>query len=265
MDIPLIGLGTWNLRGKECQQIAKMALEVGYQHIDTAFSYENHKEIGKAIKGFPREKLFLTTKFLLSLLDEKKIEKSLETICDLALKELKTEYVDLLLIHWPDRNYPLEAILSGMHALAQKEKIRFPGVSNYTQHHLQDAYNAGLVVPFNQVEFHPYLYQKELLSFCRLQGTQLIAYRPFGKGKLLVDEPLFAKIGAEHKKTPAQVVLRWIIQKKIPVVPKASSLAHLEENLHIFDFSLTPEEEGQIDKLHKNLRYCMTEWAEFDY
>lgn len=149
--------------------------------------------------------------------------------------------------------------------LIEKEKVHFVGVSNYTQHHLQDAYDANLKVDFNQVEFHPYLYQKDLWELCKQHGTRLIAYRPFGKGKLLQEEPLLDKIGAKYGKSPAQVVLRWIIQKNIPVIPKASSREHLLENIQIFDFALTQQEEEQINSLHRNIRYTNVEWSEFDY
>ncbi|NGX40170.1 MAG: putative oxidoreductase [Chlamydiae bacterium] len=274
MKIPLIGLGTWGLWGAECERIVRLALEIGYCHIDTAFAYENHKQIAKAIRGFPREELFLTTKFALgqvtktmtlSQVDDKRILKSLEKTCDKALKELGTDYLDALLIHWPNRERPIVEILAAMHRLADKGKIRYPGVSNYTIHHLQDAYDAGLSVPFNQVEFHPHLYQKELLDFCQSHGTQLIAYRPFGKGKLLGEEPLFAELGQKYGKSPAQIILRWIIQKKVPVIPKASSEDHLRENFTIEDFSLSEEEEKSIDLLDQQKRYTNPTWGDFKY
>lgn len=264
MEIPLIGLGTYSLREKECTEIVKMALDIGYRHIDTAFAYENHKAIAKGIKNFNREKLFLTTKLWMRQ-EVSNVEKAVEELCDQALNELNCEYLDLLLIHWPDRALPMEAILEAMFQLVDKGKIRSPGVSNYTIHHLQDAYDAGLKVPYNQVEFHPYLYQKELLEFSKLHGTQLIAYRPFGKGKLLQEEPLFKEIGEHHNKTSAQVILRWILQKNIPIIPKASSQTHLIENFNLFDFELTSEEEAQMDQLNKNYRFCTGDWNEFNY
>lgn len=252
--------------GQQCIGIITEALDIGYRHFDTAFAYQNHKEIGKAIQSFDRSSLFISTKLAIGLtqIDDHHIDRSMEAACDLALKELKIDYLDLLMIHWPDRKRPLEAILAAMHKLVEKGKLRFPGVSNYTKHHLQDAYDAGLSVPFNQVEFHPYLYQKDLLDFARAHGTELIAYRPFGKGELL-QEPLFKEIGKRHEKTPAQVVLRWCIQKGIPVIPKASSAKHLEANIDVFDFALSTEEESAIDLLNKNARYCLIEWNEFEY
>ncbi len=267
VEIPLIGFGTWLLSGRECENAVRLALEAGYRHIDTAFHYENHNEIAKAIKGYDREKLFITSKLAIGLgqIDDQSVQKSVERALDTALKELQTDYLDLFLIHYPDRDRPIEEILEAMHALVSKGKLRSPGVSNYTQHHLQDAYDRGVKVPFNQVEFHPYLYQKELLEFSLKNGTRLIAYRPFGKGQLLEDEPLFASIGKGHNKTAGQVVLRWIIQKNIPVIPKASSEDHIRENLALFDFELSNKEMAQIDGLNKNFRYCAREWNEFNY
>lgn len=267
MEIPLLGFGTYLLKGKECEKAVSIALEVGYRHFDTALAYENHKDIAKAIKGVDRNELFLTSKLWLtsSNIDDQNVEESVEKELDLVLSELKVDYLDLFLIHWPDRNRPLEAILKAMHKQVEKGKLRFPGVSNYTQHHLQDAYDQGLKVPFNQVEFHPYLYQKQLLDFALQHGTRLIAFRPFGKGKLPSAEPLFAEIGKVHNKTASQVILRWIVQKDIPVIPKATSEKHIRENFTIFDFNLSTEEMEQIDALNKNFRYCDNDWNEFDY
>jgi len=265
MEIPLIGLGTYQLLGKKCEQVVKKALAMGYRHIDTAFYYENHKHIAAAIKDIERRELFLTTKLLVEQVEDGRIEKSVEELCDQALQELDTDYLDLFLIHCPERNRPLEEILAAMHKLAQKGKIRYPGVSNYTIHHLKDAYDAGLPVPFNQVEFHPYLYQKELMDFAKAHGTRLIAFRSLGKGELLKADPLFAEIGTRYGKTPAQVILRWTIQKNIPVIPKATSDEHLKENFAIFDFALTSEEMEQLDTLNCDRRYCKGDWDEFAY
>ncbi|MDN3506321.1 MAG: aldo/keto reductase [Simkaniaceae bacterium] len=267
MKIPLIGLGTYKLLGDDCIRAVKMALDIGYRHFDTAFAYENHKAIAEAISGFDRSSLFLTTKLAIGLgqIDDSNIETSLEIAVDTALKELRTDYIDLLLIHWPDKTRPIDRILLAMHKLVEKGKIQSPGVSNYTIRHLQDAYDAGLSIPYNQVEFHPYLYQKELLDFARAHGTELIAYRSFGGGKLIDQEPLFTSIGEKYGKTPSQVILRWTIQKNIPVIPKASSKKHLEENFALQDFALNSSEEAALDRLNKNFRYCISEWNEFDY
>ena len=264
IKLPLIGLGTWELRGRECTQIVRQALDLGYRHIDTAHAYDNHKVVHKAIAGFDRSKLFITSKFSLEQIDPAKIQKSVEKNCELALEELGTDYIDLYLIHWPNLDLPLGQIFKAMEKLASEGKILRAGVCNFTIHHLEDLRSEACNPAANQVEFHPYLYQKELLDYCRKHKIQLIAFRPLGKGKLLTD-PLFKTIGERHKKSPAQVVLRWIVQKEIPVIPKASSEKHLRENLEIFNFSLSDDEMRQLDALNKNMRFCKPEDPAFKY
>jgi 2,5-diketo-D-gluconate reductase B len=260
MSIPLIGLGTYRLNGAECTHVVKEALEIGYRHIDTAISYENHREIGKAIKGFAREDLYLTSKFMLDLLDNTNVEDLAQRILD----ELQIDYLDQLLIHWPDRNRPLGAVLEEMNQLVIKGQVRAIGVSNFTIHHLQDALEYKIPFSVNQVEFHPYLYQKELLQFCRNHAIQLVAYRPLGKGEVAKD-PLIVMLGEKYGKTGGQIVLRWITQKRVPAIPKASSKKHLKENFNIFDFFLDEEDIQAIDRLNRNQRFCMTDAAEFNY
>jgi 2,5-diketo-D-gluconate reductase B len=264
MKLPLIGLGTWDLRGAECTKTVQQALDLGYRHIDTAHGYENHTAIQNGIKGFDRKKLFITSKIALEQVDPNNIAPSVEKACNLALKELATDYLDLYLIHWPDHKLPMTEIFKALEHLKTQKKILQAGVSNFTTHHLKDLLNDGLKPSANQVEFHPYLNQKDLLDYCRLQKIELIAYRPLGKGALL-SNPLFKKLALQHKKTPTQIILRWFIEQNIPVIPKASSKKHLQENLDIFDFSLTSSEMEQINKLNKNKRFCGEDNPELNY
>lgn len=264
MKLPLIGLGTFELRGHECTEIVKRALEIGYRHIDTSINYENQEAIKKAIKGFERKQLFITSKFELDMIDLKKVPQSVEETCDLALKQLGTDYLDLYLIHWPHKAMPMSEVFKAMELLVKKGKIKKAGVSNFTIHHLENLLNDGHKPAANQVEFHPYLYQKELWEYCKSEGIQLIAYRPLGKGAVLKD-PVLKKIGSAHGKTSGQVVLRWFFQKEIPAIPKASSEKHLIENFNIMDFELSSHEMHEIDKLNQNKRFCDTEDSEFDY
>lgn len=263
-SMPLLGLGTWNLRGKECTEIIEDALVMGYKLVDTAHAYENHKAVGLALQCIPRERVFLTSKLFIDTVDKKQVKRDVQKSCDLALKELGTDFLDLFLIHWPDRSKPLSEILAAMHELIRAGKVRSVGVSNFTIHHLQDLLNDGVIPHVNQVEFHPYLYQKDLWEFCEQNQIALQAYRPLGKGELL-KEPIFEEIGDIYMKSPAQVILRWLIQKGIPTIAKASSREHLEENMDLFSFSLTEKEMRRLDTLGKEVRFCATDWADFEY
>lgn len=266
MKLPLIGLGTWDLRGPACTKAVRQALEMGYHHIDTAHVYENHAAIKEGWKGFDRTKIYITSKIAVDRqVDVSKPEDTVQKACEMALQELGTDYLDLYLIHWPYREFPLDRIFRAMERLVAQGKIRKAGVSNYTIHHLEDLRQAGHTPFANQVEFHPYLNQKELLKYCQSHHVELIAYRPLGKGKLLQEEPLFDSIGQKYQKTGAQVILRWFLQQNIPVVVKSSSEKHLRENLAILDFSLSHAEMAQIANLDQNKRYCKPDHAEFRY
>lgn len=266
MEVPLIGLGTWQLTGEDCIRVVPLALELGYRHIDTAHVYRNHEAIRKGMKGFDRRKLYITSKISVQeQVNKEKVEESVQEACERALKELGIDYLDLYLIHSPDRSYPLDRIFKELENLKKQGKIKEAGVSNYNIRHLEDLKNAGFTPFANQVEFHPYLNQNALLEYCRKHHIKLISFRSFGKGKLLIEEPIFGIIGKKYQKTGAQVILRWTIQKNIPVIPKASSYEHLKENLDIFDFSLTDKEMDQLDHLNRNKRYCLADNPEYSY
>lgn len=264
LEMPSLGLGTWELKSKECTDVVSLALQLGYRHIDTAASYSNHKAIGKAIADFNRSEIFLTSKIPLEKVNPARVLTSVEAMCDKALKELSTEYLDLYLIHWPHPALSMTEVVEAMQHCMKKGKILHVGVSNFTIHHLEDLRQDNCHPAANQVEFHPYLYQKELLDYCASHDIQLIAYRPLGKKKLL-KEPLFIRIGEKYKKTGAQVILRWLVQKGISVVVKASSKQHLADNLAIFDFSLSKDEMQTLDGLNQNKRFCCKNDPAFNY
>lgn len=264
MKLPLIGLGTWQLNGKECTKTVRTALKMGYRHIDTAHIYENHAAIRKGLEDFPREELFLTSKVSLDQIDDTHVEKSVEKACHLALEELGIDFLDLYLLHWPDRKRPMAQILIAMAKLIEGGLVRRIGVSNFTLRHIEDLLPLNLPLSANQVEFHPYLTQEKLLAYCQKQQIDFISYRPLGKGALLT-EPLFSQIAARHGKSAGQVILRWVVQQGVPVVPKASSEEHLKENLNLFDFSLTEQEMQAISALNRGQRFCGASDPEFNY
>lgn len=262
-EIPMIGIGTWLQTDKDkCINAIRYALKIGYRHIDTADIYKNHQFIGEAIKGFDRKKLFITSKLWIDFLDPKLVESE----CDRALMELGIDYLDLYLIHWPDRTKPLDEIIEKMYLLKEKGKIKSVGVSNFTIHHLQDLLDEGIKVAVNQVEFHPFLNQTELLSFCNRNAIAITAYSPLARRKILND-PDLKYIAKKHSKTIAQVSLRWLIQKDIVVIPKATSEKNIKENFEIFNFKLDEEDMKKIDEigLHRPKRLVDTEFSDFDY
>jgi len=257
-EIPAVGLGTWQLEGEKCRRVVKQAIKIGYRHIDTAEIYGNQRFIGQAIKGV-REEIFITSKVWFENLHYDDVLSA----CENSLKELKTDYIDLYLIHWPNRSVDIKETMSAMKKLLDDGLIRNIGVSNFTINHLKDALKTGVRIVANQVEFHPYLYQKELLDFCRKNDILVIAYSPLGRGHVLKDEKII-EIARKHNKTPAQVCLRWLYEKGIASIPKASSVKRLKENIDIFDFSLGKDAE-KIDALNRNFRFVNPSFSDFDY
>ncbi|NLJ49638.1 MAG: aldo/keto reductase [Candidatus Atribacteria bacterium] len=256
MKMPVIGLGTWNLRGKECFEATISALEIGYRHIDTAEMYENETEIGEALARslVPRNELFLTTKVWSNHLQYQDVIRSLER----SLKKLKTDYVDLLLIHWPNPNIPLSDTFKAMSYLKNKGMLRFIGVSNFDKDLLLKAQQISSLPIMNvQVEYHPFLDQNSILSYCQKNNISLTAYCPIARGRDL-NNPTLEKIASKHKKTVPQVMLRWLIQQKnVVAIPKAKSAEHQRINFDIFDFQLSPEEMNTIFQLNRGQRLVM--------
>lgn len=253
MKMPVIGLGTWNLRGKECFEATISALEIGYRHIDTAEMYENESEIGDAITQslVPRSEIFLTTKVWSNHLQYQDVIRSLES----SLKKLKTDYVDLFLIHWPNPNIPLSDTFKAMSYLKNKGMLKFIGVSNFDKDLLLKAQQISSLPIMNvQVEYHPFLDQNSILSYCQKNNISLTAYCPLARGREL-SNPALEKIANKYNKTVPQVMLRWLIQQKnVVAIPKAKSAEHQRINFEIFDFQLSPEEMNTIFQLNRGQR-----------
>lgn len=249
--IPTIGLGTWKLRGLECQETVKNALSLGYRHIDTADVYENHESIGRAIKGYPRDDLFITSKVYLPQTPPEKIDAAVKRF----LNELNTPYLDLLLIHCPSDDKTNLMALEEMVKIKDKQQVTYIGVSNFASGQIERLSTYQFPILTNQVEMHPLLQQNKLLDYCQKKKIILTAYRPLGSGSITT-HPVLQQIGKQHKKSAAQVILRWMIQKKCPVIPKTSQLERLKENYNIFDFVLSTIEMQTIAKLDANQRFC---------
>ncbi len=243
--MPVLGLGTWQLTGVACLGAVKKALDMGYTHIDTADMYGNHREVGKAIKGHERSGLFITSKVWRSDLAYNKVIE----ICDKSLKEIGTDYLDLYLLHYPNERFPIEKRMKALKKLLEDGKIRSAGISNFYDERLKEVLKVSEIpVVTDQVEFHPHLYQKELLDFCTKNGVAVTAYSPLARGQIF-DDPVLKDIAKKHGKSVAQVSLRWLIQHGIIAIPKSSSEGHLRENMDIFGWKLTGKEMETIDSI----------------
>ena len=243
--MPIVGLGTWMLNGSTCERIVSMAIQLGYRLIDTAELYGNEAEIGRAIRGFDRSALFITSKVSSAHLSTNDIVHA----CSRSLKHLGTDYLDLYLIHWPNDAIPIEYTMEGMQHLVEQRAVRSVGVSNFDVGRLQEAIAASEVPICNdQVEYHPYRPRREIPEFCREHNIALTAYCPLAKGAVLHD-PVLTRIGRRHGKSAAQVSLRWLIQKGAIVIPETSSLSHLRENIDLDGWELAAEEMQEIDNI----------------
>jgi 2,5-diketo-D-gluconate reductase B len=224
--------------------------------VDTAAAYGNEEDVGRGLRAAPRPDVWLTTKVWPDDLEPDRVRMSLEG----SLRRLATDYVDLLLIHWPNPRIPLAATLEAMTALRDERLTREIGVSNFTAAQFREAIDLAPVI-VNQVEYHPYLSQEAVLEVCREHGADLTAYRPLAKGEVAGD-PIIREIAAAHDATPAQVTLAWLVgQDPVSAVPKASTPERRRENLAALELELTPEERARIDALPKDRRYVETSWS----
>jgi 2,5-diketo-D-gluconate reductase B len=244
--VPAIGFGTWQITGDTCVEAVRDALELGYRHIDTARAYGNEREVGKGIRdsGVAREEIFLVTKVPPSDAAPERVRAS----CEGSLADLGVDSVDLLLLHWPAPRVPLADTLEAMSVLRDEGRTANFGVSNFSPRLLRDALELAPV--FNdQVEFHPYEPQDELVGVARERDVLITAYSPLARGRVASD-PMLREIAAAHGKTPGQVALRWLLDHpKTCVIPKASSQERRVENLDVFDFSLTDEQRARMAAL----------------
>lgn len=251
VEIPRIGFGTYKMHGYELEKALEVALEAGYRHIDTATDYGNEKDIGSILKklGVKREDIFLTTKVWN---DDQGFENTLKAI-DLSLDNLQTDFVDLYLVHWPVPRKRLQT-WEAMIQLYDERKARSIGVSNYTSNHIDELMKNSSITPVvNQIEITPYLYQKELAEKCESYDIKIQAHSPLVRGTKL-DEPVILEIANKHKKSSAQVLIRWSLQKGFVVLPKSSTSSRIKENIDIYDFELNESEMKNLDSLNNNFR-----------
>ncbi|PWS39309.1 hypothetical protein DFH01_04890 [Falsiroseomonas bella] len=259
MRMPRLGLGTWPMKGAECQRAVESALSLGYRHVDTAEMYGNEDAVGAAIaaSGLPRAEIFLTTKIWW----DKPNGAAIRAAFDASLRRLATPYVDLLLIHWPSPELDLADALRGLAAIRAEGLAKSIGVSNFPPGLLRRAIAEGVNLACLQVECHVMLDQSALLGLCRGAGMALTAYSPLAKGGNL-DQPALARIAAKHGATPAQVALAWLLsQEGVAMVPKAASPARQKENLGAVALRLDAEDLAAIAALPKDRRFVNPSFA----
>jgi len=252
LSIPSIGLGTWELRGRKCRRVVRKALEIGYRHIDAAAMYENESEVGSGIadSSVDRKEIFLTTKI-------NTIEVNNEGIVDAfhkSLSDLKTDYVDLLLIHWPAFSTNLGDMLEIMYGIKESQKARAIGVSNFNTTLLNECTRLGFEdIYCNQVEYHPFLSQEILLNKMNEMDVIPVAYCPICRGDVAKDSVII-ELSEKYNKTPAQVSLRWVIQQQSVAIPKSAKKRRLKENIDIYDFEIDDQDMDRIHSLARGQR-----------
>jgi diketogulonate reductase-like aldo/keto reductase len=245
--IPLVGLGTWDLRGRACARIVEQALRLGYRHIDTAEMYDNEREVGEGLRasGIKRADVFVVTKIWPSHFAPRELERAVKD----SLMRLRLSEVDLLLLHWPNPRIPLAETLPALCKVKQAGLTHHIGVSNFTVALIEEATRLTTEpLVCNQIEMHPFLDQSKVVEACREKEMAIVAYSPIARGNAKNDAVL-ARIGKAHGKTAAQVSLRYLVQQAIAVIPRTSKVERLSENIAILDFELSADEMAEIATL----------------
>jgi diketogulonate reductase-like aldo/keto reductase len=253
-SMPLFGLGVWEAQsGKETYDAVLSALSAGYRHIDTAEMYGNEKDVGRAVNdsAINRAEIFVTTKLWDSGLG---YDHALKAFDD-SLKKMKLEYVDLYLIHWPEKGSQLD-IWRALERIKQEGRSRSIGVSNFAPKHLKELLVKDSEHPVvNQIELSPFLQQEHIYSFCQKENIHLTGYCPLARGERFTD-PKLCQLATETNKSAAQLMIRWALQRGHTVIPKSVSPERIRENANVFDFNLTEDQMNMLDSLDQDLRFC---------
>lgn len=248
VKVPKLGLGTWKSKGQDCRQAVSEGLKMGYRHIDTAQIYDNEEDVGAGVKdsGVARSDIFLTTKVWRDKVRKKDLRQSVEE----SLKKLNTDYVDLLLLHWPVEDVPLQEQLKGLQDVQKKGMTRLIGVSNYPVDLLKEAreeLNADIAT--DQVEYHPFLSQENVLSYLKQTGMFLTAYSPLAQGEVLENTTL-REIALKYGLNPVQLSILWEYQQdNVVTIPKSDKIDHMKSNLDAIEKELSDEDMTKISQL----------------
>ena len=251
-EIPVVGLGTWRLSGDVCVHAVEQAIESGYRHIDTAKLYGNEREVGRVIRacGVPRDEIFVTTKLWWEDLAPGRIDRAIGE----SLERLDS-YADLLLIHWPHPDLPVEPMLEAMTSAVERGLVKHLGVSNFPVALLDRAVAVAPIV-CNQVEYHPYLSQTAVWNACRRHGVALTAYCPLAQGQI-ADDPALVELATSLELTPAQLTLAWLLDHEgVVAIPKSTHAGRQRDNLRAASVALPAHAKATMDGLARDLRLC---------
>ena len=242
-ELPLVGYGTWDSAGADLRDGLRTALDAGYTHIDTAEGYQNEDTIGEVIAEYDRDDLFVTSKVLPSNLHYEDVLESLSA----SLERLGTDYLDLYLIHWPNPTISLRETFQALERAHDDGLIRNVGVSNFTPYQLRFAQKvADVPIAANQIEFHPWYFQADHLEFCDEHDIVVEASAPLARAEFL-DDPLVTEPADAYGVSPAQIVLKWAVEKGVVVLPKSSDPDHIESNIDLFDWDLDADTVARLD------------------
>lgn len=255
--IPLVGLGTWTLRGRDCSRLVEQAIRAGYRHIDTAQMYENEREVGEGVRASgQRGEVFVTTKVQPQNLSPPDLIRTTKE----SLAKLRLTEVDLLLIHWPNPRVPLAETIGALCKMKEEGYTRHIGVSNFTVALMDEAVSlSSEPLVCNQIECHPFLDQSVVIEAARGHGMAVTAYSPIARGDVKGDA-VMTRIAQAHGKSAPQVCLRWLVQQGIVVIPRTSKVERLAENIALFDFALSEDEMNEIAGLGGRKRR-LVDWA----
>lgn len=256
-EMPQLGFGTWNLTGDISGEMVEKALDYGYTHVDTAESYGNESQIGEVLEDYDRSDLFITSKVSPSNLHYEDVLKC----CEDSLDRLGIDYLDLYLIHWPNGAISIRETMWAMKELKERGLVRNVGVSNFGINELKVAMGVSdFPIAVNQVEFHPWLYRENMLDFAEENDVVITASACLARSAVFEDE-LIQELAEKYGKTPAQIVLKWEIEKGVVAIPKTTSEKHMKQNFQLFDWDLDPVDIEKIDNIDKTERVYELDFA----
>ncbi|WP_135819587.1 aldo/keto reductase [Halostella litorea] len=247
-ELPVVGVGTWNIGGDTVREAVRAGLDAGYAHVDTAEGYKNEAEIGEALADYDRDDVFLTSKVLPKNLAYESVIQS----CEASLERLGTDYLDLYLIHWPNPAISLRETLDAMATLHDEGKVRNVGVSNFSAYQLSCAQHVSDVpIAVNQIEYHPWFQRPDLVEYCRETDTVIEAAAPLARTEIF-ESDVVADLADSYGKSPAQVVLRWAVENDVVPLPKSSTPEHVRENVELFDWELDDADRQRLDEADRD-------------